>query len=281
MKSYQYYIFLSSIIIILVSFGFRLLYIVDNNLKNIKNNTIENFKDTSDALVMPDIYNNKKNKNQFPDVDIPLGKPIPGDERKYLESDKVYINPFYPENKPSINPTQNYPNPNEMTTSERNAFKYGYPNQMTMQDYVNWLSLFRLSPDLLNLDHNINYQKLIKNVPIEFKENITPPPAKRLPPLVTDDYFLNMYTQNPTQPDPMFTQTINQDTKVASNLGDPSNGIIAYNYNQYPDFKQNFNVMGNSQHIYNNELAFKTDPFFLKKYLGPTMLVKEPKLSDK
>mgnify|MGYP003351907078 CR=1 FL=1 len=57
MKSYQYYIFLSSIIIILVSFGFRLLYIVDNNLKNIKNNTIENFKSKNEDHDKEDFIN--------------------------------------------------------------------------------------------------------------------------------------------------------------------------------------------------------------------------------
>jgi len=284
MQLYQFTIFIITFTILLSLFGFRLLYILNEKLTNIKlENKIENFKGDTDDVIMPDIRKKKHyNKRQYPDVDIPLGEGLEDDYAEYLETDKIYINPFYPdEKKPIQKPTQNYANPQDMSSTERNAFKYGYPNNMTMQDYVNWLYLFRFSPDLLNLDHNINYQKLIKNTQIKYEKNKTPPPAKRIPPITSEDYFLNMYSQNPTQPDPMFTQTINQEPRIASNLGDPSNGILAYNYKDFPDFRQNFNVMGNTQNIYNNELADKTDPYFLQKYVGPVMLVREPKLSDK
>jgi len=291
MKLYQFIIFLIIFVIILNIFGYKLLKIADNNLKNLKvkpsiedsklSGNIENFSGTLNADdSMPTLLDYKRAKNQFPDVDLVMAKPLPGDDMKYLEKDKIYNNPFYPEEQTKEKPNQNYPNPHDMSSTERNAFKFGYPNGMTMQDYVNWLFLFRNNPDLLNLVHNINYQKLIKNVPIEYEKGKVPPPAKRMPPLNGEDYFIHMYTQNPSRPDPMFTQTIMEDVRVASNLGSPTDGMLPYNYAQYPDFRQNFNVMGNSSNVYNPELAEKKDPHFLRKYLGPTSLVKEPKLSD-
>lgn len=80
-----------------------------------------------------------------------------------------------------------------------------------------------------------------------------------------------MYTQNPTQLDPLFTQTRNAAVRVASNFGDPKNGMMAYNFKEYPDFSQNFNEMGTTQYVYNNELAEKTDPYFLQKFIGPVL----------
>lgn len=288
MKLYQYIIFLSIVITLLIAFGFRILYLLNNAIKKIKpNNELkENFFSQTYAdeqmnvdVIMPELEQNSVDPTQYPGVDIKLGEPLPGDEMKYLDSDKIYINPFYPEELEE-KPKQNYPSPDDMSSVERNAFKYGYPNAMTMQDYVNWLSLFNNSPDLLNLEHNINYQKLIKNVPIKYEEGRVPPPAKKLPPHNSEQYFQTMYSQNPERPDPLFTQTINAPIRTASNLGDPNDGILAANYKEYPRFASNFDVMGTSQHIYNNELADKTDPYFLRKFIGPTWNVKEPKLTD-
>ncbi len=288
MNFYQYIIFLSVIIILIIAFGLRILHLINITLQKVKpkNDLKENFFTESYAdeqmnvdVIMPDLEKNTEDPTQYPGVDIKLGEPLPGDEMKYLELDKIYINPFYPEELLE-KPKQNYKNPDDMSSTEKNAYKYGYPNGMTMQDYVNWLSLFKDSPDLLNLDHNINYQKLIKNVPIKYEEGRIPPPAKKIPPHNSEQYFQTMYSQNPERPDPLFSQTINAPIRVASNLGDPDNGILASNYKDYPRFASNFDVMGNSQHIYNNELAFKTDPYFLRKFIGPTWTIKEPKLTN-
>jgi len=282
MNSYQFIIFITFIVLILTLVGKKTLSYIDDFLMDLKTSfpkeTVEKF-DVNVDLTMPDEDPDPNNgPNQFPEVKISITDPLPGDDMKYLENEKIYINPFYPK-VIDEKPKQNYPSPDDMSSNERTAFKYGYPNQLTMQDYVNWLYLYRDSPTLLNLEHNINYQKLIKNVPIQYEEGKVPPPSKRLTPLKAEDYFHSMYTQNPTNIDPLFTQTINQDVRVASNIG--TSGILAANYNDYPDFKQNFDVMGTSQYVYNNELAEKTDPYFLQKYLQSPMLIKEPKLVDK
>ena len=209
---------------------------------------------------------------------------FPDAEIKLEPRDKVYINPFFPNDKSKgtvqlESPRQNYPDLKDMTIVERNAFKYGYPDGMTMQDYVNWLYLFRKTPNLLNLEHNINYQKLTAGIPIHYKKDKTPPPAKRLTPLNADDYFNRMYTKPPTIPNKTLTYTINEDVRVASNLG--TSGIMPRNYEDYGDFSQNFDVKGSTGYVYSNELADKTDPFFLRNIIGPNLTVQEPRFEAK
>lgn len=234
-------------------------------------------QDLSFDLVLPPprtslVKNNSKTQNM--QDGIVLENPLPGDDMVYKEEDKIYINPFFPKEMKDI-PNQNYPNPKDMAPTERNAYKFGYPNQMTMQDYINWLFLFKNTPNLLNLEHNINLQKLMNNTPIKYEKDKCPPPAKRLTPLNAEDYFIRQYTQLPTQTNPRFTQLINPDVRVASNQGDPSNGLMAANYDDYSIFSQNFDTFGNTQYIYNPELADKTDPFFLQLYTGPTWTFKQ------
>ncbi len=197
---------------------------------------------------------------------------FPDAEIKLEPRDKVYVNPFFPDDKSKgtvqlETPRQNYPDLKDMTIVERNAFKFGYPDGMTMQDYVNWLYLFRKTPNLLNLEHNINYQKLTTGIPIHYKKDKTPPPAKRLTPLNADDYFNRMYTKPPTIPNKTLTYTINEDVRVSANLG--NSGIMPGNYDDYGDFSQNFDVMGSTGYVYNKELADKTDPYFLRNMIGP------------
>lgn len=209
---------------------------------------------------------------------------FPDAEIKLEPRDKVYVNPFFPNDKSKgtvqlESPRQNYPDLRDMTIVERNSFKFGYPDGMTMQDYVNWLYLFRKTPNLLNLEHNINYQKLTAGVPVHYKKDKTPPPAKRLTPLNADDYFNSMYTKPPTIPNKSLTYTINEDVRVAANLG--TSGIMPGNYDQYGDFSQNFDVMGSTGYVYSEELADKTDPYFLRNVIGPNWDVKQPKLEAK
>jgi hypothetical protein len=205
---------------------------------------------------------------------------FPDAEIKLEPRDKVYVNPFFPDDKSKgtvqlETPRQNYPDLRDMTIVERNAFKFGYPDGMTMQDYVNWIYLFRKTPNLLNLEHNINYQKLTAGVPVHYKKDKTPPPAKRLTPLNADNYFNSMYTKPPTIPNQSLTYTINEDVRVAANQG--SSGIMPRNYDDYGDFSQNFDVRGTTGYVYNPELADKTDPYFLRNMIGPNWSVKQPK----
>ncbi len=63
------------------------------------------------------------------------------------DQDKKYINPFHPKESENVfKPKKNYQSPSKMTIVERNAYKFGYPDGMTMQDYVDWLFLFKGQP---------------------------------------------------------------------------------------------------------------------------------------
>lgn len=256
--------------------------VLENDLLKNKGSVLESFEGSKlideanfqNTLPNPNLDKSIQ-KSDFNKNLIPLAEPIPGDDMVYHENDKIYINPFFPNDfekstaKKGDKPNQHYPDPKEMNSVERNAFKFGYPNYMTMQDYVNWIFLFKEMPNLLNLQHYINYERLINGTPIHYQKGVAPPPAKRLTPLNSDDYFVQMYTENPKRRVHQLTQMINQDTKVAFNQGSPTNGMLPYNYNEYGDFTQNFNVMGETGHIYNPELADKTDPYFLQNIVGP------------
>ena len=153
---------------------------------------LEGFEGLSDDMIDKSIYENTMpNLREEKPVDVSkfwtgvelkYGKPLPGDNKKMGELEKIYNNPFYEgdDSKGTAGgrePKRNYPRPGDMVIVERDAYKFGYPDGMSMQDYVDWVYLFRKTPNLLNLEHYINYEKLIAGVPIVYKEGKTPPPA--------------------------------------------------------------------------------------------------------
>jgi len=248
---------------------------------------IENFEGLSNDIIDKSIFENtipSTHKEEVKDVtkswtgvELKYGEPLPEDDKKMDELEKIYVNPFFPGSKEKgtadgKEAKRNYPDPRDMVIVERDAYKYGYPDGMSMQDYVDWIYLFRKTPNLLNLEHYINYEKLIAGVPIYYRKGKTPPPSKKLTPLNAEDYFIQMYTKNPTKPIPQLTKMINEDVRVASNQG--TSGILPANYIDYGDFKQNFGVLGSTGHIYNPELADKTDPNYLQYFVGPNWLLK-------
>jgi hypothetical protein len=192
--------------------------------------------------------------------------------------DKIYINPFHPKESENVfKPKRNYLSPNKMTTVERNAYKFGYPDGMTMQDYVDWLFLFKDNPELLNLEHYINYDKLINNTEIKYEKDRTPPPSKKLTPLNSENYFTQMYSNPPTMVQNDFRR-VEGEVRVSTNQGSITNGLLPYNFEQYGDFKQNFDVLGQSGKIYNEKMADKTDPYFLGAMVGPNWNVSKTNL---
>ena len=200
------------------------------------------------------------------------------DKIKYDSQDKIYINPFHPKESENVfKPKRNYLSPNKMTTVERNAYKFGYPDGMTMQDYVDWLFLFKDNPELLNLEHYINYDKLINNTEIKYEKDRTPPPSKKLTPLNSENYFTQMYSNPPTMVQNDFRR-VEGEVRVSTNQGSITNGLLPYNFEQYGDFKQNFDVLGQSGKIYNEKMADKTDPYFLGAFVGPNWNVSKTNL---
>lgn len=269
LKIMNYYIvFLPIFMIIVLFIYFR------------KNYNTENFVDIDKAIFANTLPDPKSIKvKEKSGVYIKYAPPLPEDNLKYTDLDKIYINPFFPDDPEkgtakNKKPKQNYPNPQKMLPVQKDAFKFGYPNGMTMQDYVNWIYLFKNNSDLLNLEHYYNYEKLIAGIPIHYKKDKVPPPAKRLTPLNAENYFIDMYTKDPTTPIKGLTKRINEDVRVSSNQGSTTNGIMAANIDDYGNFKQNFDVKGTTGYIYNPELADKTDPNFLQFMVGPNWEVK-------
>jgi len=200
------------------------------------------------------------------------------DKIKYNDQDKIYINPFHPkESEHVFKPKKNYQSPDKMTTVERNAYKFGYPDGMTMQDYVDWLFLFKDNPELLNLEHYINYDKLINNKEIKYEKDRTPPPSKKLTPLNSENYFTQMYSNPPTMVQDDFRR-VEGEVRVSTNQGSITNGLLPYNYEKYGNFKQNFDVLGLNGKIYNEKMADKTDPYFLGAMVGPNWNVSKTNL---
>ena len=157
------------------------------------------------------------------------------------------------------------------------AVKDGYPDGMTMQDYVDWLFLFKDNPELLNLEHYINYDKLINNVEIKYEKDRTPPPSKKLTPLNSENYFTQMYSEPPTMVQSDFRR-VEGEVRVSTNQGSITNGLLPYNFEKYGDFKQNFDVLGQNGKIYNEKMADKTDPYFLGAMVGPNWNVSKKNL---
>lgn len=236
-------------------------------------NLRENFDDLNYKLVLPspnEVPSTKFNKNWNQNYQSNLIKTgLQPQNPKLSKLEQIYINPFFPK-KTSKKPKQNYPNPKKMGSAEKNAFKFGYPPNLTMQDYVNWLSLFQDTQDLLNLDHKTYFQMLINNQDIPYIHNKIPPPPTRLTPLESDDYFNAQYNMLPQKSNPLFDSFINPQTTVSTNQGRST--ILAKNSEDYPDFPNNFDVYGSSGYILNEDLWMKSDPKVLQNFVGPIWL---------
>lgn len=184
----------------------------------------------------------------------------PYNEKPNIEI-QTYINPWFPK-KMTVKPKQNYPNPDEMDETTKNAFKFGYPPGMTLQDYANWLFLWEHQSDALTLDHLTNFQKLKNNVDLQFREGICPPSSRQMIPLSPEEYFQKLY---------------NKDNKP--NIATPLNmsEILGFNYGQYDDFMNNFNQFGTSSTIPNPDLWKKFSAEVADKTIRPVWLKKDIK----
>jgi hypothetical protein len=114
----------------------------------------------------------------------------------------------------------NYPDTAMMTPIDRRYFKYNYPNNMTLQDYINWLWLYRTNAEELPYNHLRNLKKLMRGECLVASKGVLPPPSYINLPLNTEQYFNKMYNGdlNIIRPLDMETPT----------------GITGANVGQYP-----------------------------------------------
>lgn len=308
MKFYQFMVFLFFFIFLFCFYGNRIY--TKMTVPYVVNKTVINKEDTDMVIPSEKYVEHFEGKDDRPTINKDFPVPIDKDDKKELlekalysntmpdfqtknflhltppdpdkikfdDQDKIYINPFHPKESENVfKPKKNYQSPEKMTPIERNAYKFGYPDGMTMQDYVDWLFLFKDNPELLNLEHYINYDKLINNVEIKYEKDRTPPPSKKLTPLNSENYFTQMYSEPPTmvQSD---LRRVEGEVRVSTNQGSITNGLLPYNFEKYGDFKQNFDVLGQSGKIYNEKMADKTDPYFLGAMVGPNWNVSKKNL---
>ena len=117
----------------------------------------------------------------------------------------------------------NYKDTKDMTTKERTIFKNlsNYDN-FTIQDYKNWLSLYKKDYYLLSDEHLINLRKVLRGEPLALRDI---PTGGLRPPLTSQKYFDDMYDK------------ISDLEQIVSPINSSTTGVqVGYNYSDYSDF---------------------------------------------
>jgi hypothetical protein len=117
----------------------------------------------------------------------------------------------------------NYKDPKDMTTKERTIFKNlsNYDN-FTIQDYKDWLALYKKDYYLLSDDHLINLRKVLRGEPLALRDI---PTGGLRPPLSSQKYFAEMYDK------------LTDLEQIVSPINSSTTGIqVGYNYSDYSDF---------------------------------------------
>lgn len=148
----------------------------------------------------------------------------------------------------------NYDFPSNLTPEKRRLFLFGYPSDMTLQDYVNWLWLYRGHEGNLDLVHLQNLERLKIGKPIIQQ---IPPTSRKAPPLNAQDYYERQYP-------------------VAYPPNQPTGVHWTYNSRDYVDNHNNWNVSTMQGDVYNPELGLKMDANRLMKYMTPQIQTPPP-----
>jgi hypothetical protein len=121
-----------------------------------------------------------------------------------------------------LGPT-NYKDPKDMTTKEKTIFKNlsNYDN-FTIQDYKNWLGLYKKDYYLLSDEHLINLRKVLRGEPLSLRDI---PTGGLRPPLTSQKYFAEMYDK------------LGDLEQIVSPINSSTTGNqVGYNYADYSDF---------------------------------------------
>lgn len=230
-----YYIMLFIVLVFLAYvMGITIVTIIDKHLSNIsinlpKNNivvnipdktikeTFENNESSDNEEDSDDNDNDKDNTEGFENLSnfyiIDEIKPV---EKKVLacQQNHIHTNCIYGK--------MNYPNPSTMSPIDKRYFKYNYQQNLTLQDYINWLWLYDKTEEDLPYIHLKNLYKLKKGDILEYKNGILPPISNIRIPKNTADYFNKLYN----------TENVN----INCPLDTSENCYSGFNYNEYPEF---------------------------------------------
>jgi hypothetical protein len=116
-----------------------------------------------------------------------------------------------------------YKDPKDMTPKERTIFKNlsNYDN-FTIQDYKNWLNLYKKDYYLLSDEHLMNLRKVLRGEPIALRDI---PTSGLRPPLTSQKYFAEMYDK------------LTDLEQIVSPINSSTTGVqVGYNYSDYSDF---------------------------------------------
>lgn len=112
----------------------------------------------------------------------------------------------------------NYRDPKDMNEAERRRFKSQYRTDMTLQDYKNWLMLYREDPDDLRAEHRNNLRVLLQGGQLNMKDI---PAISVKAPTDAADYFQQMY----------------KDGNVAVIFPENEGPYVGANYGQFDGFE--------------------------------------------
>ncbi len=115
-----------------------------------------------------------------------------------------------------LGPT-NYKDPKDMTPEDRERFKSKYRSNMSLQDYKNWLFLYKGDIENLRQHHRRNLLKLLRGGQLNERDI---PSIQIKPPTDASDYFQKMYKGG----------------KISVHFPDNDSPLVGANFNQYNDF---------------------------------------------
>lgn len=122
-----------------------------------------------------------KKKEKY-DVRFMNKKRVPFNEQCMVKSNQYSMCHYGP---------TNYKDPLDMTDKERKQYMKKYRKNMTLQDYINWLLLFRDNPYCLNEVHFKNLKTVVRGGKLTLDDM----PLVRLPaPTNASSYFSKMYS---------------------------------------------------------------------------------------
>lgn len=241
-----YYIVITIILIFIAyAFGLTIITIFDRHLKNIEVITTRN-------NMLNENFENKYNENKYnqnnknydneeeekEDLEKNLEEKLDVEEfnnftSKYILNKECldgWMMPTIPKEKYNIcinnhlhnkceRGKMNYPDPNQMSPIDKRYFKYNFQQNMTLQDYINWLWLYQ------NDTHNLSYENLKNLLKLKKGQYITyiPTTAKTVP-RNTQDYFNNVY----------------QGINIRDTFNTDKSFYPGFNYNYYPTPSINF-----------------------------------------
>ena len=264
-------------VIIAYLFGLVLINIIDNRLKNIhlnvpKQDIIINYPEKNDIEKFENKNETKKetkmNTNYYlkKEKDGKIEGFINKSDNSYkewnIDKKKTQVcikNHDHIKNGRDLNCTYgvtNYADPKDMSEMDYKIFNLNYPSNMTLQDYINWLYCYIDKESELPYNHLKNLEKLKAGKELMEEYGVLPPPSYYYPALKSEDYFDKMYSNT-------------NEFQIAPPLNSQTGPMLGYNYNEYSEFSQNFDVYGTTGTITNKDISLKKNAKQLHDYINP------------